>query len=414
MTFTPTQVLDLVDRVLPVRDPARVGMEWGTRISGALEGMFVPFLAGGGDVRHPERVASAIRNASSWLRTRAPTLYVSDGYLRNVADPTLEARLAPDERGSRFEHAVPLKFSLPENCFIQDPLSAIRAPEAECLLSLPWLNRVARAMIAPVCYLSRHEDVRLERLTHPDWTRPFARYCDAIILRDAPEAPMRLYETVTGRLVEDLATFTWDNHLALMSASPVFAQGLIATRDFFVDFARRRPDVMEELARRPGGARWPLPPNDLHRAGRYTAAERAELRDLLCAMAAQGPQIASGAAMELPANRERLTLTVRHPEATDAVMLRINIGPDHGKRELYFNARNMHPAGFDWIRTIADALNSTDASVRLTPQKQNGEWRSGYDIRLPSGPRGTHAIRVGTALKAIVPIMIRTYPAIAT
>lgn len=344
------------------------------------------------------------------MKDRAPTLYVTGAYLRYLEDPKSDLQLSPDERGVRFEHVVPVKFSLPEKCLVQDPLGALASPEEPGLQHLGWLNRIARAVLTPICYVTRHEDVRLDRLGTPDWTHPFRRYGDPAILRDAPNAPIEVYETEHGRAITAFETFGWEDHLQLMAASDVFRPGLEKVRDFFETLHTSDATLMPILQTFPGGAAWPMASGGEAKPGRYTADERAQLYNVVRELLQQESGVQGAGAMEIPANRDRLTITVRHPKQRDDLLLRVNIGPDYGKKELYFNTKKMHAAGRAWLEQIAKEVNASGGPLLLQPQRENSERRFGFDIRFPQQERRqSKADRMAGALRAILPVMMRNY-----
>ncbi|MEP9400973.1 hypothetical protein [Sphingomonas sp. VNH70] len=352
-----------------------------------------------------------IRQGSSYRAKRIPTLYVTHRFLHEQTDLDAAALdlLVPDERGSCFEHVVPLQFTLDADAFRLDPQAAIAPPLEPEWADLPWLNRVARALLTPVCLVGAHEDARLDRKTHPDPVYPFARYYGPA-LRMAQEAPMIVYDSFTGERIEVLAAFTWQDHFDRMAASPLFRGLQPVVEAYFDGFASREPTLAAAIAARPGGAVWPVPPLGGDRPGWYTEAEQAGLRALIRELVGNGPVAGPATAIELPVNASRVTVTVRHPTDHGRILLRINIGPDHGKRELYFCAGKMHPDGMGWLAGIADRVNAQDGPCRLLPRLADGKPFTGFRIDYHDGRAGQPVDRISGALRQILPVLSASYP----
>ncbi len=411
MPYTPTQVQNLVWGSGGPKNAklAAIGIAWANTIHRNLTTIFGVFAPGMVvNAQTVTLVERSIRTASDYLKRQAPTLYVSDMYLRHRHNPPPLPPLALDERGECFEHVVPIKFSLPEKLFLNDPIGATDAPSG---VPLQWLNRIGRAILTPVCNVSQHENIRIDRLSHPNWALPFLRYCevnDPRIIRDSPLQPIEVYDTVTGTLLNK-RTFTWDDHFKLMTLSPVFDQGLNCVINYFGNFAIKNPALVALLAGRPGNGSWPVSAVSVPRSGYYNAADRLRLRTLMRNLALHGPVVSKQQVFEVPVGRDRLTLTVRHPLHLDECVIRINIGPDYGRREIYFNAKKMHVDGRVWIDRIAADVNSRGLPIQLHPQTQNSSLRRAYNIRWTPAA-GNHITAMITALNTVVATMTRLYP----
>jgi len=292
-------------------------------------------------------------------------LYVSHRFLLDIVTPDIEETLCLDEIGTVYEHVVPLKFTLPAASMIQDPASSIIKPTtAEGMADVPAIfNRLTRALIGPICYVSQHEDNRLHRTATDDWPRPFSRYIEPGVSRDTPGEEIIIYETLTGKPI-NAAKFSWADHLDTMKEAPAYAP----LADFFETMPcwlqKHHPvlwsnlqDSAQKIANYPAGI--------VADPDRFTPDQRKKLRKLILDQAELGPFTSKQRpAVESPVNRDRLTLTVRHP-SSDKPLFRVNLGPEERKREIHFASGSMHESGRQCVEDIKNRLIKQDISNHL-------------------------------------------------
>ncbi|WP_375271382.1 hypothetical protein [Sphingomonas sp.] len=145
----------------------------------------------------------AFRCASEPPSFYAGALYVSGGRLAQIARWRAACGEGPGgpaiPRGI-VEHVLPL-------ATFASGTRVLKSPAAE-------LPQARRALLGPVCVITREENARLATKTHPDPERPFLRYAG---IAD-------VYRTTDGtRLDPDHYTFA--DHAALMRSVPAYASG---------------------------------------------------------------------------------------------------------------------------------------------------------------------------------------------
>lgn len=368
-------------------------------------------------------LSKLIREASSFSQNHLRPLFMSSGFVKlhskRQEDRAWVVRLGPDDRGSRYEHVVPLDFTLDANSLASDPAAALRpsAKRGEADGVPAFLTPLGRILLTPVCYVSRHEDRRIHRLEHPNWTRPFARYLGPEVTRDAPDDPIEIYDATTGELLAGAADYTWDLYVAALRRTDSYRDGLEWVEgldDYLKD--KHGPTLQRIVGWSPR-----VSEGDRGRQGRYTAGEREELRALLASLINQpnAPRTLCGRlALHIPTNGERLTLAVLSPnqdcaDGKRALAFRLLIGGDHGTRALYWNERDMCLDGRAWINQVVATAVFKNAKGEILPYTQgsavtpNG-WA--FKVPLPRGSEGTMAEKVSAALPVLVRAIIDLYP----
>jgi hypothetical protein len=146
----------------------------------------------------------ALRCASEAPAFYAGPLYVSGGHLAAIAHwkQARDANAPETPRSAPrgiVEHVLPLATFASGTRILRDP--ATHLPD------------VRRAILGPVCVVTRAENLRLPAKHNPDPAHPFQRYAG---IAD-------VYRTTDGKRIA--ATLPYNDHIAAMAQVPAFASG---------------------------------------------------------------------------------------------------------------------------------------------------------------------------------------------
>lgn len=425
MSYTPCEVLRALLKPRPkfgniklLRKPNGYGEKWEQCLKDTVGGLLgivtQTHQPTTGELK--KRVQRDLRVANEFFKSVIPPPFVSGGYVRLLVELEWESNLCLDEQGQVYEHVIPMTLTLSGGSFLADPLACFQPAKEDGVPKA--FGPLVRALLAPVCWVSKHEDLRLDRLYHPDWRRPFARYAEEAVTRDAPDSPIEVYRTRTGEQIKNLAEFTWADYRTELAATPAYARALsfLETLTEYIEkhHAIER-DAIQDRAAKPARARnaraAQVP------AGHYTPCERARLRNVLSnALVADVPVTRCGRpAIELPVNRARLTLVVLFPDQackpSQKRAFRLLIGGTYDKRTLYHNDLEMHPEGRRYLNCLVEYLESTGTGLKFTCNVRDVP-PSGYGCQLEVVLKDGRSMaeEVAEALPLIVKGIKQLYP----
>jgi hypothetical protein len=155
-------------------------------------------------------INDAVRKATIYPLQYSLPLYVSDGFLADVA--AAEARLAPATASSKRRRSVPM----PKCCLEHVVPIAVHCSGSR-IIAEPEKNlrHLRRTLLGPICLITKDEDHRIDptlRKRNDRPNRPFGRYKGVAEIR----------RTDTGERI-DKEGFSFRDHLRVMASHPAYA-----------------------------------------------------------------------------------------------------------------------------------------------------------------------------------------------
>lgn len=343
----------------------RLGSLWARNIQKSVDLIFTAIQADRDGKTAALKIDHALRHATHWMRNRMLPPFISEGSVKALDNPDWLSTLCYGEQPDVFEHVIPIESALNGHVFLQSAKPALTPPRPEEAPSS--FNLLSRVLLTPTCRVISFEDRRLATYLHPDWTHPFTRYKEAN--DDFPDhEAIRIYSTRTGQEIS-LANYTWYDFQEELAASRAYAPALqfIQSLPDYIDM--HYGDVLisdDETAYLELTSRKRLTSKTY-----YTREERNELERLARTLSNSDTLLTAEGrrAIEIPVNRDRLSIDFLHPTVTGKpVAVRLNIGPERSKFELYHNTKNMNAGGKSVLEALAKRLRANNLDATLVAQ----------------------------------------------